>query len=159
MQKHQIRIMMRPKLCKIRARVPVSLPLFLCLFWTIGSMITTVRCLRLVLFVAASYWCCWWCYCWWWRWSWWSCGDQRIKMRCCWLPWCWWCEWWWWAQMYPNHACAPWACASWDAARGTLWESTVDAQWTLSGRSVDAAVDAQWTLSFYEVFAFRQEKQ
>ena len=35
---------------------------------------------------------------------------------------------------------------------------SVDAQWTLSGRSVDAAVDAQWTLSFYEVFCARDEK-
>ena len=39
-----------------------------------------------------------------------------------------------------------------------LHVSTVDAQWTLSGRSVDAAVDAQWTLSFYEVFCARDEK-
>ena len=31
-------------------------------------------------------------------------------------------------------------------------------QWTLSGRSVDAAVDAQWTLSVYEVFCARDEK-
>ena len=30
---------------------------------------------------------------------------------------------------------------------------TVDAQWTLNGRSMDATMDAQWTLSFHCVIS------